>query len=182
MSSSGRSPKAGVVAVSEEVSEEAEKLAEEITAEWKVKPLPVGRATECGKATACGKSCAECWELEQVFAGKQRDALAAEVLLYQKAALSLLTAEYFVYFLPAFLTASLRAPLAMADLTESLVFHLTPAGGGNQLLALRLPLLSSAQRRLVKAFLELQFSISSPEPGVVEKDLHEEAMERFDHL
>ena len=129
---------------------ENERVISEVQTAWK--EVAKGSASE--SVTSCCDSCEECRGISLIFKGKSSAEVSPGELIYERAALSLLTPKAFHYFLPAWLLLCLRFPSeeCVGDVLESLLFHFEPSPSDRDYARARFQLLTLPQRQALATF------------------------------
>ena len=130
----------------------ATRVAEEIKAAWRHQSPP-----KCGiEIVPCtqGDECKECAEYNSFFQTTTLDRLALQPdLLWTKVvALKRFSPQYFAYFLPLFLLATLTAPCTLASIAKTIRLYAFPA---DDLDTERLAVLTACQVEAINHYLEL---------------------------
>ncbi len=103
--------------------------------------------------TRCPYHCRPCQEITDYFKGKGWEGHAVEDLRDHHTALSLITAEAFHYFLPAFMLASLESYNSTDILPDSIRFHFEFDLDHRDHFLVRMTKFSDEQRRVIIEFL-----------------------------
>jgi hypothetical protein len=101
--------------------------------------------------------CLECPEIAKAFRGRRWDAVPLETLRYHHEALFLFTDEAYRYFLPAYLTATVKSYKKAGNISHSVVFSLRPRPKDDPELKrfrARMGGFSKTQKVAIRAFLE----------------------------